>query len=174
MSVGKPQYWQVCIFVSIKIVDSGVRLSETDPNVNKQQEIDMKKTVLIAACFAAITGCTDDTVSFDTLETQRAIANDNSRYNAQKWRAENGHEDKGLLARGDSTQQAKCPQGDGWASVDLTHPQTKQPVVKLKCSTVSANVGCVKDEDFKARAVLANQENHCNSDIPPQLKKIEQ
>jgi hypothetical protein len=43
MSVGKPQYWQVCIFVSIKIVDSGVRLSETDPNVNKQQEIDVIK-----------------------------------------------------------------------------------------------------------------------------------
>lgn len=122
----------------------------------------------------ALAACGGDKVSFDTLETQRAVANDNSRYNAQKWRADNGHEQFGILTRGDSTQQANCPQGDGWASVDLTDPKTKQPVVKLKCSTVSGNIGCIKDEDFKARAVLAKQENSCNSELPKQLKKIEQ
>ncbi len=135
----------------------------------------MKTTMILAAVAAlTLTACGDDKVSFDTLETQRSIANDNSRFNAQKWRAENGHEQFGILTRGDSTQQANCPQGDGWASVDLTHPQTKQPVQKLKCSTVSANVGCLKDEDFKARAVLAQQENRCNAEIPKTLKKIEQ
>jgi hypothetical protein len=137
----------------------------------------MFKTPLIALAAASalmLSACGDDGVSFETLETQRAIANDNSRYNAQKWRAENGHEKFGILTRGDSTQQAKCPQGDGWASVDLTDPQSKQPVVKLKCSTVSANVGCIRDEDFKARTVLAKQENSCNADIPKNLKKIEQ
>lgn len=113
-------------------------------------------------------------VSFDTLETQRAVANDNSRYNAQKWRAENGFETLGILARGDSTQQANCARGDGWASVDLLDSKTKQPVVKLKCSTVSGNLGCFKDEDFKARVVLAKQENTCNTEIPETLKKIEQ
>lgn len=128
----------------------------------------------------ALTACTEEKVpveekvSFDTLETQRAVANDNSRYNAQKWRAENGFEQNGILARGDSTQQANCPQGDGWASVDLTDPKTKATVVKLKCSTVSGSVGCYKDEDFKGRAVLAKQENSCNADIPKTLKKIEQ
>lgn len=121
-----------------------------------------------------LSACGGDKVSFDTLETQRAVANDNSRYNAQKWRADNGHEQFGILTRGDSTQQANCPQGDGWASVDLTDPKTKQPVVKLKCSTVSGNIGCIKDEDFKARAVLAKQENSCNAELPKQLKKIEQ
>ena len=135
----------------------------------------MKTTMILSAAAAVfLTACGDDGVSFETLETQRAVANDNSRYNAQKWRAENGHEQFGILTRGDSTQQAKCPQGDGWASVDLTHPQTKQSVVKLKCSTVSGNVGCVKDEDFKSRAVLAKQENTCNAEIPKTLKKIEQ
>ena len=134
----------------------------------------MKKTMILAAAAAFLAACGDDGVSFETLETQRAVANDNIRYNAQKWRAENGHEQFGILSRGDSSQQAKCPQGDGWASVDLTHPQTKQPVVKLKCSTVSGNVGCVRDEDFKARAVLAKQENTCSAEIPKTLKKIEQ
>ena len=125
--------------------------------------------------FASLTsGCGDAKVSFDTLELQRAVANDNSRYNAQKWRAENGFESLNILARGDSTQQAACPQGDGWASVDLIDAKTKATVQKLKCSTVSGNLGCYKDEDFKARAVLAKQENSCNAEIPKTLKKIEQ
>lgn len=131
-------------------------------------------TLVLAFSAFILTGCQEEKVSFDTLETQRAVANDNSRYNAQKWRAENGFEKFGILTRGDSTQQMNCPQGDGWASVDITDPQTKQPVQKLKCSTVSGNIGCIKDEDFKARAVLAKQENSCNPDIPKTLKKIEQ
>ncbi len=129
--------------------------------------------ILAVLCAVFLAACGQQEVSFDTLETQRSVANENSRYNAQKWRAENGQEALGILTRGDSTQQANCPQGDGWASVDLTHPQTKQPVLKLKCSTVSGNIGCIKDEDFKARAVLAKQENSCNAEIPKTLKKIE-
>jgi hypothetical protein len=134
----------------------------------------MKKFILLSVVAAAMTACGKQEVSFDTLETQRSIANDNSRYNAQKWRAENGFEKNNILARGDSTQQAPCPQGDGWASVDLIDAKTKAVEVKLKCSTVSGNLGCYKDEDFKARAVLAKQENTCNNEIPKTLKKIEQ
>jgi photosystem II stability/assembly factor-like uncharacterized protein len=135
----------------------------------------MKLTLTAAlAATLVLVACGDQGVSFETLETQRAVANANSRYNAQAWRAENGHEKLGILTRGDSTQQAKCPQGDGWASVDLTDPNTKQPAISLKCSTVSANVGCIRAEDFKARAVLARQENSCNAEIPANLKKIEQ
>lgn len=134
----------------------------------------MKKFIIAAITIATLTACGNDKVSFDTLETQRAVANDNSRYNAQKWRAENGFEKHNILARGDSTQQATCPQGDGWASVDLIDSKTKAVEIKLKCSTVSGNLGCYKDEDFKARAVLAKQENTCNNEIPKTLKKIEQ
>lgn len=133
----------------------------------------MKTTITALLCTLALAACSGK-VSFDTLETQRSIANDNSRYNAQKWRAENGLETLNILARGDSTQQANCPQGDGWASVDLIDAKSKMPQVKLKCSTVSGNLGCYKDEDFKARAVLASQENSCNREIPATLKKIEQ
>jgi hypothetical protein len=132
------------------------------------------KNIITIATVLALSACGKSEVSFDTLETQRGIANDNSRYNAQKWRAENGFESLNILARGDSTQQASCPQGDGWASVDLIDPATKSPREKLKCSTVSGNLGCYKDADFKARAVLAKQENTCNDSIPKTLKKIEQ
>lgn len=123
----------------------------------------------------AMMGCEGNKkVSFDTLELQRAVANDNSQFNAQKWRAENGYEKLNILARGDSSQQANCPQGDGWATVDLIDPLTKQPQLRLKCSTVSANLGCWKEEDFKARSVLSSQENSCNTTLPENLKKIEQ
>lgn len=131
------------------------------------------KTIIAIAIALSLAACGKSEVSFDTLETQRSVANDNSKYNAQKWRAENGFEQYNILARGDSTQQADCPQGDGWASIDLIEPKTKAIAVKLKCSTVSGNLGCYLDQDFKARAVLAKQENHCNADIPKTLKKIE-
>jgi hypothetical protein len=134
----------------------------------------MKTSILILSLVAALTACGEDKVSFDTLELQRSVANDNSRYNAQKWRAENGFERFGILTRGDSTQQAACPQGDGWASVDLLEASTKAVALKLKCSTVSGNIGCLKDEDFKARVALASQENRCNAEIPKTLKKVEQ
>lgn len=137
----------------------------------------MKKStfIVIGATTLLFTACGNGkNVSFDTLETQRAVANENSKFNAQKWRAENGYEKFGILTRGDSSQQANCPQGDGWATVDLIDSATKQTQLKLKCSTVSANVGCWKEEDFKARAQLANQENTCNTTLPENLKKIEQ
>lgn len=131
------------------------------------------KVTLVTIASLTLVACSEK-VSFDTLETQRAVANDNSRYNAQKWRAENGYEQNGILTRGDSTQQANCPQGDGWASVDLIDSKTKAVVEKLKCSTTSGQLGCLKDIDFKSRLVLAKQENTCNQDIPKTLKKIEQ
>lgn len=130
-------------------------------------------TVITVTGIATLTGCGEDKVSFETLETQRSVANENSRYNAQKWRADNGFETLNILSRGDSTQQTNCPQGDGWASVDLIDTTTKQKMLGLKCSTVSAAVGCIPEADFKGRAVLASQENKCNADIPTNLKKIE-
>lgn len=133
-----------------------------------------KLTITLAATVFTLTlsGCSKNEASFSQVEANRAVANDNSRFNAQKWRAENGFAELDILGRGDSTQQANCPQGDGWASVDLINKATKQPEVKLKCSTVSANIGCVQEKDFKARAVLSSQENKCNGDIPNPIKKI--
>lgn len=136
----------------------------------------MKNTAIVSTAsvaFALLLSACSEKVSFDTLETQRSIANENSKFNATKWRAENGYENTGILSRGDSSQQANCPQGDGWATVDLVDSKTKAVVVKLKCSTISGNVGCYTEQDFKGRAVLAKQEGSCNSSIPENIKKIE-
>jgi len=45
-------------------------------------------------------------------------------------------------------------------------------VIKLKCSTVSAGLGCMTEDDFKKRANYANQEGRCNADIPFPLPKL--
>lgn len=136
----------------------------------------MKKSVsLIGSALVAVatlSGCGKE-ASFDTVESARSVVNDNAKFNAQSFRAVNGYGDLGLLVRGDSTQSPKCPQGDGWVSVDLVHPKTKQPVHKLKCSSVSANIGCMSKEDFSSKR-YATQENKCNDEIPAVPRKIEQ
>lgn len=135
----------------------------------------MKRLILaVLAAVFVLAGCGKNEESPAALETARETANSNSRFNAAKWRGENGYEATNILARGDSTQQPKCPQGDGWASVDLLNPSTKAKVVELKCSTYSANVGCYLATDFKARPALSTQENSCSAQVPYPLKKIEQ
>lgn len=132
------------------------------------------KTRIIAICIASLSiAACNEKESPAALETAREVASANAKFNAIKWRGDNGFESLSILSRGDSTQQPKCPQGDGWASIDLLDPATKQPKVKLKCSTYSQNVGCNKEEDFKARSVLAQQEGTCSDQVPYPMKKLE-
>ena len=138
----------------------------------------MKKFGVVALCVAmaiGFTGCGKKEVSqseWEQLETQRSIANDNSQFNAARFRAGMpGWENAKVLARGDSTQDATCLQGDGWASLEFVDTENNRSL-KIKCSTVSANLGCMAESDFKARANLAQQENRCNDQIPKNLKKI--
>ena len=115
-------------------------------------------------------GCSEKQ-SFNTTELQRQVANENSLFNATVWRANSQTPDHAIIGRGDSTQTEDCPQGDGWASIDLMSTDRLQ-VLKLKCSTYSAGIGCVTAKDFKERPHLANQENRCNRDVPFPLPKI--
>lgn len=135
----------------------------------------MKKVLLVACSIIGLTlsGCkTNEDVSFEELETQRGIDNDNSLFNAQKWRAEHNLSDKEIYARGDSTQARNCPQGDGWASIDLLNKQTKAVEIRIKCSTVSGNLGCMEESDFKTKR-FATEENKCNPDLPVRLPKLQ-
>jgi hypothetical protein len=136
----------------------------------------LKFSLLLASAamaIAVLSGCGSKEESPAALETAREVANANSKFNATKWRGDNGFAEASILTRGDSTQQPKCPQGDGWASIDLLDPQTKKQVLALKCSTYSTNVGCVIDKDFKARPQLANQEGNCSTQVPYPFKKLE-
>jgi hypothetical protein len=132
------------------------------------------KTMALAVLVAlALVACSKD-VSFDTLETARKQAKENAEYNARAWRAQAPiFASLGMISRGDSTQAPACPQGDGWASIDLVDTTTGKVMAKLKCSTVSDSVGCRKDEDFKS-SPYANEDGRCQGveKVPHPLPKI--
>lgn len=136
----------------------------------------MKKSLLLMSALALpalLAACGED-VSFDTLETARKQAKENAEYNARAWRAQTpGTAELAMISRGDSTQQPACPQGDGWASIDLVNSATAVPAQKLKCSTVSDSVGCRTANDFKA-SPFANDDGSCQptSKVPHPLPKI--
>lgn len=125
--------------------------------------------ILLSVLFVACTPKTEK-VSFNTVEDARKQVRDNVSTLAQKFRADNKLTDYDLYVRGDSTQSAECPQGDGWASVDLQEKTTGK-VIKLKCSTVSSGIGCMTAEDFKTKR-YAQEEDHCSKDIPFPLPKV--
>lgn len=126
---------------------------------------------IVGSLFNASCTCGREKVSFETAEEARKIARDNSGFIARTFRADAKFEDYDLLLRGDSTITVECPQGDGWASVDLRHKQSGE-VIKLKCSTVSEGIGCLTETDFKQRAQYANKEGRCDDDLPHPLPKI--
>ena len=132
------------------------------------------KTMLFAAAALALAACSSKDVSFDTLETARKQAKDNAEYNAKAWRAQTpAYAQLALISRGDSSQTPDCPQGDGWASMDLVDQSNPKNKVSLKCSTVSDSVGCREANDFKSSS-FANEDGRCQptTKVPHPLPKI--
>jgi hypothetical protein len=128
--------------------------------------------LILLAFLTLVTACKEDTLSFDSVESARVQANENSEYNAKAFRvAHPEYTAFSISMRGDSTQSAKCGQGDGWATIDLVNIDKGVKVV-LKCSTVSAATSCMTEEDFKTRAYAAN-EGKCDDSIPFPLPKIQ-
>ena len=128
----------------------------------------------LSAC-AALTGCGKPDVSFETLETARSQARANAEFNAKKWRADTKlYADANLVVKGDSSQTPTCPQGDGWASMEILNA-TGQKLTGLKCSTVSLSVGCRTDSDFKS-SPYANEDGQCQptTKVPHPLPKLVQ
>lgn len=131
--------------------------------------------LFVIASLAALAACGQQDVSFDTLETARKQAKENAEFNARAWRSQTpAMAELSLISRGDSTQAPNCPQGDGWASIDVVDPKTALVRAKLKCSTVSDSVGCRTDPDFKA-SPYANEDGRCQSTskVPHPLPKIQ-
>jgi len=133
-----------------------------------------KITITLLAMAILLVACKEQPqpLSFDSVESARVQANENAEFNAKSFRQSHPeYSGFSIAMRGDSTQSAKCGQGDGWASIDLVNID-KGIKVPLKCSTVSAATGCMVDADFKQRA-YASQDGQCNNEIPFPLPKIQ-
>lgn len=132
----------------------------------------MKFRIILISLAALIAACGKE-VGFETLETARTQARDNAEFNVRKWRADTKvAADLDIMSRGDSTQSPDCPQGDGWASVKLVN-KDGQEQASLKCSTVSASVGCLLEQDFR-KSPYSNDDGSCQpmAKVPHPLPKI--
>lgn len=134
--------------------------------------------LLLAACSKTETPVAkmDERVNFQTLEANRAQAAANAEFNAQGYRAENPRFTEGfkIITHTDSTIDNNCPQGDGWASVSIMRVNDKQvEKYTVKCSTVSAALGCYLESDF-AKKSFASDEGKCQPQdkVPFPLPKI--
>ena len=108
-----------------------------------------------------------------TTEEARGTARDNALFNAQSFRQENvEYIDWSVEARADSTQANNCPQDDGWATMKFVSPDHSH-IVNVKCFTVSSNIQCIPETEFKAKPFAAD-DGHCQppSKVPFPLPKI--
>ena len=128
--------------------------------------MNFKTLLMTLTCTLALVAC-GDKVSQDVLDTDMATARSNAEFNARAWRKQvPAYESLAMISRGDSTQSRTCPQGDGWATIDLVDPNTAAVKVKLKCSTTSPSIGCRTDKP--------DSEGRCNSGIDSPLRRIGQ
>jgi Tfp pilus assembly protein PilX len=116
----------------------------------------MKKSFFIVLVLfsigAILSACSPDKAAFSTVEEQRAQGRANAAMVASEYQRQNpriqGWE---AVVKADTSHNADCPQGDGWAEVvfmrvDRVDGSTKNLNVEkatVMCSTVSFNEGCV-------------------------------
>jgi hypothetical protein len=137
--------------------------------------------LFVIACVLALSGCSKKEVSNTTLEDARSMSLQNGVTVAKAYIRENprlkGYDPVG---HSDEHQTADCPQGSGWAYLSAIHidevnldPKGRPTIekVKLVCSTVSANVGCYREEDFKSTA-FSERSGKCDAKIPFPLPKV--
>jgi outer membrane PBP1 activator LpoA protein len=136
----------------------------------------MKKILIVFVMSLFLVACSKkEEVSFDTVEQARAQARDNAGYNAQVYRASSPqYQQYNVQNNGDSTQSNACPQGDGWASLKLVLPNNVQNIVKIKCSTVSAGIGCLTEDEFKTKQAYSQEDGQCQptNKVPFPLPKL--
>ena len=110
----------------------------------------------------------------DLLEQQRSTALDNALKNAANYFAANPRFDSTWKTIGHTDDQISpsCPQGSGWAWVNVMKVEGKEVQKnKIWCSTSSASLGCYIDADF-AKGPNAKVAAACDPNLPHPLKPI--
>jgi hypothetical protein len=114
--------------------------------------VSMKALLLVGLVAASACSHKEEISAFATVEEQRSQGRANALAAAAEYQRQNpriqGWES---IGKSDTTHNAKCPQGDGWAEVvfmrtERTDGSTKNLQVEkatVMCSTVSTAQGCV-------------------------------
>lgn len=139
----------------------------------------MKKSLLSISLFAtflavALSACSKNEVSNTTLEDARAASLANGVTVAKAYIRENPRlNGMDVVGHSDEHQTSDCPQGSGWAYLSAMRTLSDNSVekVKLVCSTVSASVGCYREQDFKLTNFAATA-GRCDAKLPFPLPKV--
>lgn len=141
----------------------------------------MKKNLLLAiAATLALTACGHSEVSQSTLEDARSQSLQNGATVAKAYIRENPRlRGMDVVGHADEHQTLDCPQGSGWAYPSAMRPKLdasgnptgEMEKVRLVCSTVSANIGCYREEDFKLTNFYS-QSGSCDRKLPFPLPKV--
>lgn len=133
--------------------------------------------LMIAAMCLGMSACSNKEVSSSTLEDARSQSLQNGLTVAKAYVRENPRlKGMDVVGHADEHQTADCPQGSGWAYLsamrnltDADGKITGTEKVKLVCSTVSASLGCYREQDFKETAFASGK---CDAKIPFPLPKV--
>lgn len=110
----------------------------------------------------------------DLLEQQRATALTNATVNASSYFAANPRFDSKwkIMPHTDDQISPACPQGSGWAWVNIMRVEGKEiEKKKLWCSTSSSSLGCYIEDDF-TKGPYAHQAQSCDPNLPHPLKPL--
>ena len=108
----------------------------------------------------------------DLLEQQRSTALNNASKNAAAYFAANPRFDASWrkMPHTDDQITPACPQGSGWAWVNIMRVEGKDVEKKtIWCSTSSESLGCYIEADFK-KGPHAGQADTCNKNLPHPLR----
>ena len=108
----------------------------------------------------------------DLLEQQRSTAMANIQANVANYFAMNPRFDASwkVIPHTDDYIGPSCPQGSGWAWVNVMHVEGKDvEKKKLWCSTSSQSLGCYIEADF-LKGPHAGEEGRCDPNLPHPLK----
>lgn len=108
----------------------------------------------------------------DLLEQQRSTALSNATTNSSVYFANNPRFDNTWkkMPHTDDQIAPACPQGSGWAWVNVMHVDGKDvQKKKLWCSTSSQSLGCYIEDDF-LKGPHAGEQDRCDQNLPHPLK----
>jgi len=110
----------------------------------------------------------------DLLEQQRSTALSNVTVNSSIYFAANPRFDNTWkkMPHTDDQIGPACPQGSGWAWVNVMHVDGKDvQKMKLWCSTSSQSLGCYTEADFQ-KGPHAGEPDRCDQNLPHPLKRF--
>lgn len=144
----------ILALTSIGLMTACGKAPDAPPTVEQQRQINLAKA-------------DENRKLQDMLETQRSVALENASKNAATYFQMNPRFDNtwSRIPHTDDQITAACPQGSGWAWVNIMKVEGKEVQKnKIWCSTSSRSLGCYIDADF-TKGPHGAEASGCNSNL---------